>query len=118
MVDTIIAFPERHVLAEVFEKAGKDYGVFTNRLHRGDNQIFLYFFRQDVLDKYLQYLDRYLIDDTIVGGHILTKDSYYFSLPENKRDKETFGHITYGKRRLKEGGIAIAAIAKDLSDLP
>ncbi len=118
IVDTIIAFPERYVLSEVFEKEGKDYGVFTNRLHRGDNQIFLYFFRQDILDKYLQHPDHYLIDDTIVGGHILTKDAYYFSLPENKRDKETFGQIRYGKRRLKEEGIAIVAIAKDLSDLP
>lgn len=118
MVDTVIAFPERHVLVEVFKEEGKDYGVFTNRLHRGDSQLSHCFFRQDVLDKYLQYPDRYLISDTIVSGYILTKDAYYFSLPEDKRDKETFAEIRYGKRKLKEGGITIAAIAIDLSGLP
>ncbi len=118
MVDTVIAFPERHVLAEVFDQERKDYGVFTNRLHRGDSQLHHYFFRQDVLDKYLQHPDRYLIKDTIVAGCLLTKDAYYFSLPEDKRDTETFAEIRYGKRKLQQGGIAIAAIAKDLSGLP
>ena len=118
MADTVIAFPERHVLVEVFNEERKDYGVFTNRLHRGDSQVSHYFFYQDVLDRYLQHPDRYLIHDTIVFGYILTKDAYYFSQPEDRRDKETFGQIRYGKRRLKEGGIAIAAIAKDLSALP
>lgn len=118
MVDTVIAFPNRLILEEVFEDVGKDYGAFTNRLHRGDSQLNHYLFHQNVLDKYLQYPDRYEIKDDIVTGHIWTRDAYYSSLPEDKRDKETFGIIRYGKRKLKEGGLAIAAIAIDLSGLP
>ena len=44
MVDTVIAFPERHVLVQVFKEEGKDYGIFTNRLHMGDSQLSHYFF--------------------------------------------------------------------------
>jgi len=118
MVDTFVAFPKRYVLEEIFAKEGKDYGVFTNRLHKGDSQIKHYYFAQDVLDNYLKYPDRYHILDDVVGGKILTKDDYYFSLPEDKRDNETFAQIRYGKRRLKGETIAIAVIVKDLSDLP
>lgn len=118
MVDTFVAFPKRYVLEEIFAKEGKDYGVFTNRLHKGDSQIKHYYFAQDVLDNYLKYPDRYHIWDDVVGGTILAKDDYYFSLPQDKRDIETFAQIRYGKRRLKGGSVAVAAIAKDLSDLP
>lgn len=118
MVDTIIAFPERHVLVEVFNKEGKDYGVFTNRLHRGDSQLSHYYFRPDVLDRYLRHQEHYHIHDDVIGGQIMTNDTYYFSLAENRRTIETFTKIEYGKRRLKQGNAAIAVIAKDLSDLP
>jgi len=118
MVDTFVAFPKRYVLEEIFAKEGKDYGVFTNRLHKGDSQIKHYYFAQDVLDNYLKYPDRYHILDDVVGGQILTKNDYYFSVPEDKRDNETFAQIRYGKRRLKGGTIAIAVIVKDLSNLP
>lgn len=118
MVDTFVAFPKRQILEALFAKAGKDYGFFTNRLHKGDSQIKHYYFKQDVLDNYLKYPAHYDIWDDVVCGHILTKDAYYFSLPEDKRDNEAFTQIRYGKRRLKNGSIAIAAIAKDLSDLP
>jgi len=118
MVDTFVAFPKRYVLEEIFAKEGKDYGVFTNRLHKGDSQIKHYYFAQDVLDNYLKYPDRYHILDDVVGGQILTKDDYYFPVPEDKRDNETFAQIRYGKRRLKGGTIAIAVIVRDLSNLP
>ena len=116
MVDTVIAFPEKHILEDVFRKEGKDYGIFTNRLHKGDSQIKLYYFRQDVLDKYFRYQNRYNIHDDIVNGNISTKDTYYYSLHESIRD-EALLHIRYGKRRLKNGDMAIAIIVHDLSDL-
>ena len=118
MVDTFVAFPKRHVLEKAFAEEDKDYGVFTNRLHQGDSQLSHYYFRQDVLDGYLSYPDRYHIHDDVVDGQILTKDAYYFSLAEDRRGSETFAQIRYGKRRLKQGNVAIAAIAKDLSGLP
>ena len=117
-INTIFAFPTRPVLAKIFEEEGKDYGHFTNRLHKGDSPIGRYYSRQDVLDKYLRYPDRYHVNSTIIGGYILCTDAYYLSLPEDRRDQETVAQIRYGKRQLINGSIAIAAIAKDLSDLP
>ena len=107
LVDTLIAFPERHILEGIFRSEGKDYGVFTNRLHMGDSQIKQYYFRQDVLDKYLRYQDRYDVYDTVVIGNISTKNAYYVSLPENERD-DVLVSLRYGKRRLKGGNVAIA----------
>ena len=118
MVDTLIAFPKRRVLEEVFTKECKDYGVYTNRLHRGDSQIKHYFFKYEVLDKYFKYPERYHINDDIIGGYILTKDEYYFSLPESTRDEKTFAKIEYGKRKLQDSRIVIAVIVSDLSSLP
>lgn len=116
LVDTLMAFPERHILESIFRGEGRDYGVFTNRLHTGDSQIKQYYFRQDVLDRYLRHQDRYNVYDTIVSGHISTKDAYYFSLPEHTRD-DVLAILRYGKRRLKGGNTAIAVIVKDLSSL-
>jgi hypothetical protein len=117
-INTIFAFPARTVLEKTFEEEGKDYGSFTNRLHKGDSPIGNYYFRLDVLDKYLRYPDRYHVNSTIIGGSILCTDAYYLSLPEDRREQETVAQIRYGKRKLKSGSIAIAALAKDLSDLP
>lgn len=116
LVDTVIAFPARYILESVFRSERQDYGEFTNRLHMGDSQIKQYYFRQDVLDKYLRYQDRYNVYDTIVVGHVSAKDSYYSSLPESLRDNVLVS-LRYGKRRLRDGGIAIAVIVIDLSNL-
>jgi hypothetical protein len=118
MTDTLIAFPDRQVLEKVFAKERKSYGVFTDWLHKGDSQIRHYYFEQAVLDKYLSYPDRYLISDDIVQGRITVKNAYYLSLPEDERDKQVFDRIRYGKMKLENGSIAIAAIAIDLSNLP
>ncbi|MGB7291252.1 MAG: hypothetical protein WBD99_03680 [Thermodesulfobacteriota bacterium] len=117
-VDTLIAFPSRDILEKAFAKESVDYGTFTNRLHKGDIQIKHYYFQPEVLDKYFNYPDRYYIKDDIVEGLIMTKDDYYFSLPENERDVDTFAIIRYGKRRLKDDKVAIAVIDHDLSELP
>lgn len=118
MAETLIAFPKREILEKVFIQECKDYGIFTNRLHKGDSQIKHYFFKQDVLGKYFQYAERYRIEDDVTGGVILTRDKYYFSLPEGIRDNETFGQIRYGKRRLANGEFVVAVIVSDLSGLP
>ena len=118
MVDTVIAFPNRSILRTVFRKEGKDFGVFTNRLHQGDSQLRHYFFRSQVLDKYFRERHKYNIADDDVGGYVGTKDAYYFSLAEYIRDEETFARVTYGKVKLKNGEDAIGAIVKDLDLLP
>ncbi len=76
-LDTVIAFPTKGQLRKVFDKEGKDYGFFTNRLHLGDSPIQQYFFNNEVLDKYFKYPDRYHLEDDVIGGSILTRDAYY-----------------------------------------
>src|SRR3990172_4231344 len=53
-----------------------------------------------------------------MAGWVATEDAYYFALPEHARDDETVGSIKYGKRQLTGGGVAVAAILKDLAALP
>lgn len=60
MTDTVVAFPKKHVLAEVFKGEGRDYAVFINRLHKGDSRLSHCFFYQDVLVKYMQHPDLYI----------------------------------------------------------
>jgi len=117
MVDTVIVFPSKHILEKVFSEDGKDYGVFANRLHKGDSQIKHYFFKEEVLDKYLKYKDRYHLEDSVTGGFIASRDSYYFSLPHDIRDDETVGQIRYGKFKVKGGTSGIGVIVKDLDYL-
>lgn len=115
MSDKNVAFPSREALGQVFKQEGINYGEFTNRLHKGDSQIKHYYFKQDVLGKYFRCVDRYHIYDDVSGGCIRDMDSYYFSLSEEKREQEIVGNVRYGKRKLKDGSIAIAVIVYDLS---
>ena len=115
--DTLIAFPSRGILEQVFKEEQADYGVFTNRLHMGDSQLKHYYFKEEVLGKYLRSPDLYKIHDDIVCGTIMARDIYY-SIHKNGEDIEPFGQIRYGKRVLKDGSLAIAVILWDLSELP
>ena len=118
IVKTLMAFPSRDILEKVFHDEAIDYGIFTNRLHKGDSQIKHYYFKQEVLDKYLRQPDMYRINDDIIGGDIMVKDVYYLNLPEDKKDSETFGLVRYGKRKLRDETLAIAVIVWDLSEMP
>lgn len=93
-------------------------GIYANRLHKGDSPIESYYFDQEVLQRYFNHPEQYSIEDGMTGGSILTKDEYYFSLPEESRDIKTFAQIRYGKRRLKDGSIVVTVIAIDLARLP
>lgn len=118
-VMTAIVFPEKVILKKIFEKEKKDHGYYTNQLHLGDSQISLRFFKQEVLKKYFEQPEKYYSHDDIINGRIGTRDQYYFSLPEATRGqgKGIISQIRYGKRKLKNGDIAIAVILNDLSRL-
>ena len=117
VVHTIL-FPSKEILTEAFERERKDYGPYLNRLHKGDSQVAMYYFKVEVLRKYSDEQEKYHFDDDDMGGTVVTKSAYYFSLPEETRREETFAHVRYGKRRLLHGGVAVAAILKDLGNLP
>ncbi len=82
------------------------------------NSVRLYYFKQEVLDEYLKHPDRFQIDDDVMSGPIRTKDAYYFSLPDDKRNSETISQIRYLKRNLKSGALAIGVYEHDLAELP
>jgi len=113
-----VFFPSKEILKRQFEIENKDYGAFLNRLHQGDSQLVHCYFGLEVLTKYLNHPERYDIQDDVIGGHILTKDEYYFSLPEDTREENTFAQIRYGKRKLADGSVVIAVVLRDLSRLP
>lgn len=117
-VVTAVFFPSKEILKRQFKIENKDYGAFLNRLHQGDSQLVHYYFGLEVLNKYLSHPEQYDIRDDVIGGHILTKDEYYSSLPEDTRDANSFAQIRYGKRKLVDGSVVIAVILRDLSRLP
>lgn len=118
MIDTLIAFPKKHILEEIFQSENKDFGVFSNRLHKGASQIQHYYFRREVLDKYHRQPDKYHFHDDTTGGNVGVTTEYYLSLPENVRDAQTFGTIEYGNLTLIDDTEAVGVIAKDLDYLP
>jgi len=111
-IDTLIATPTRKILTDNFIKNNKDFGVFTNRLHKGDSQITYYFFKYDVLNKYLQYKDRYELINDSFGGYINLKNEYY--LQEENNNINTFSLIKFGKYKTDNNEWGIGVIAKDL----
>lgn len=115
---TTIFFPSKQILKQQFEMENKNYGTFLNRLHLGNSRIELYYFDSEVLSTYFNHVERYDIIDNVIGGYILTNSEYYLSLPEDKRDENTFAVIRYGRRKLVNGSFAIATTLYDLSELP
>jgi hypothetical protein len=118
MVDTVMAFPAKHVLEEAFYADRVDYGEFTNRLHRGASQVQHYFFRRDVLDWYLKQRDKYDVHQDATGGTVSMTTAYYLSFPEGEPDRSTFATVRYGVMKLADGSEALGVIAKDLDELP
>ena len=111
---SLMAFPSNPVLAEVFYTDRIDYGVFTNRLHMGASQVQHYYFKRDVLDKYMKHRDRYAVREDATGGGVSMTTEYFMSIPET----DTFASVRFGKMNLADGTEAIGAIAKDLDYLP
>lgn len=118
MVDTLMAFPSRSVLEDAFHRDRVDYGVFTNRMHLGDSQVQLYYFKREVLDRYLKDRAKYEVDDDATGGHVRMASEYFVSLSDEEQDTLGFASLRYGNMKLADGTEAIGAIAKDLEDLP
>ncbi len=118
MVDTLMAFPSRSVLEDAFHKDRVDYGVFTNRMHLGDGQIQLYYFKREVLDRYLKDPEKYEVDDDATGGDVRMTSKYFMSLSDEEQDTLGFASVRYGNMKLADGTEAIGAIAKDLEHLP
>jgi hypothetical protein len=84
----------------------------------GKSQVEPHYFRLEVLQKYFDQQDKFKCTDNIIGGYIYTRDQYYLRLPADERDAKTFGKISYGKRKLSDGGEAIFVILWDLAQLP
>ncbi len=118
MVDTLMAFPGRSVLADAFYRDREDYGVFTNRMHMGDSQVHMYYFKREVLDRYLRDRVKYKVDDDATGGHVQMTSEYYCSLSDEDQDTLGFATIRFGNMKLADSTEAIGAIAKDLERLP
>lgn len=114
MVDTLMAFLNPPVLEDAFYRDRVDYGEFTKRVHLGASQVQHFYFKRDVLDKYLRDRDRYAVDEDATGGSVSMTTEYYMSVPE----ADAFASVRFGKMKLADGGEAIGAIAKDLDYLP
>jgi hypothetical protein len=119
-VTTHIFFLSKDILNNYFQNNLKDFiknGEYTNRLHRGFNQIELIYFNIKVLLKYLVNKEMYLLEDDVTGGVIRLNSEYYTNLTDDEIDNVRFDKVRYGKRKLLNGNIAVSAILKDLSGL-
>jgi hypothetical protein len=119
--NTSIFFPSKTHLKNYFNANILQFhadGKYRNLLRLGVSQIDLVFFKLSVLKKYIDHQEKYRIDDNIVSGDIHVKDSYYFSLPEDVADKESFARIRYGKRKLESGEYCVCALLCDLAEAP
>jgi hypothetical protein len=75
------------------------------------------YFELGVLKRYLDQPEKYRVQDSVIGGSVVTGDEYYLSVAENERRAQTIC-VEYGKRRLRRGGTAVRVILKDLAALP
>lgn len=119
-VTTHIFFPSKDILELFFSDNLKIFvnnGEYTNRLHRGFNQIELIYFEIKVLGKYLSNKEIYELSDDVTDGVLRLNSDYITNLSDKDLDEIWFDKVRYGKRKLKNGNIAISAILKDLSGL-
>jgi len=114
----VVFFPGAGVLEDEFKRRGEDHGRYKNLLHLGGNQIAAKYFELGVLKRYLDQQERWRVEDSVMGGVIVTTDDYYLSVPENRRQTEANVYVEYGKRTLKSGDKVVVAILKDLAALP
>lgn len=116
--DSIFLSPSKSALVLAFKEGGLDYGPYLNRLHCGDSQIALSYFRREVLHKYFAEQEKYHFDDDVQGGSISTRDRYYARLCAEGREAEVISEIRYGKRKLSREGVAVTVILWDVAMLP
>jgi hypothetical protein len=105
---THVFFPDKKVLTDNFYSSilvRENFPEYKNRLHQGAHQLELIFFSDEVLLRYFDHPEFYAIDDSLSGGHIGTKGD----APDNRNL-----YVRYGKRKIKSGRTAVAAIFKDL----
>lgn len=110
-VTTHVFFPSPAVLdyhyfnSDLVKQSLPEYEV---RLHKGENQLSLVYFSEDVLERYQKRPEYFNLHDSQAGGTILTKDS--------GKDAD-YMYVQYGKRKLSNGRTAITAILKDMADM-
>jgi hypothetical protein len=120
-IHTSIFFPSRDILTEYFYSAELHRLVipeYKTRLYKGGSQIQLLYFDNEVLERYLNHLEIYDIEDTVASGYIHLSDKYLLGLSEDELEKVVFPPIRFGKRHLFDGSVAVAVILHDLSELP
>lgn len=120
-VSTHIFFPSRDVLTESFYKENfhrLNTPEYKARLLKGNSQIHLLYFENEVLKRYLDRREIYDVENTVVGGQICLTYEYMTSLSDDEFDKVAFPTIRFGKRQLVNGNVAITVILHDLSELP
>jgi hypothetical protein len=108
-VTTHIYFPCKEILHRAFfasDLPSKNVPEYKKRLHLGASQIGLVFFTEEVLTRYLDHPELYVIHDSLAGGDLS-------SLSESPEDRQLY--VRYGKSRLKSGKTALTAIVHDLS---
>lgn len=104
-----IFFPSKNVLTYFFYKSKlskKNIPEYRKRLHLGECQKELIFFKEEVLNKYFNHPEIYNICDSMPAGNICTNS--------NAKDDE-YINVRYGKKKIDNGYTAIAAILKDLA---
>jgi hypothetical protein len=106
---THIFFPSSRVLAAYYEKLGlhrQNIPEYQKRLKLGAGQMSPVYFEEEVLRKYFDHPEKYECDDSESGGSVLS------------RGEETpYIGVSYSKRKMEDGNIAIGAFCKDLADM-
>lgn len=119
-VESAIFFPAQPVLEKSFyesELSRRNLPAYKVRLHRGYSQIQLLYFKAAVLGRYIDHPELFIVDDSVAGGNIRTRDGLASNV-KIETDADNFGMIDFGKRILIEGKHAVTAILHDLSELP
>jgi len=120
-VTTHFFFPSKEILEHYFHENIKDFypnGEYLNRLHCGYNQLELIYFDIKVLSKYLNNKEIYSLNDDATGGFLRLNSAYKSTISEDDIDEIWFDKVWYGKRRLINGYISVAASTQQLSRLP
>jgi hypothetical protein len=120
-INTSIFFPSKDILTESFysnELHKQNIPEYKARLLKGGSQIQLLYFEHEVLDRYVNHLEIYDVEDTVTGGNIHLNHEYLLGLSEDELDKIDFPNVSFGKRHLSNRTEVITVILSDLSYLP
>jgi len=77
----------------------------------------LRYFETGVLDQYAREPEKFIVDDTVIGGSVQTRTEYVRRLP-NAQVRPNSVSIGYNKRKLVDGRVAIEPILFDWQALP